>query len=126
MNLHEKLFRVLIYFAPTQNGAVYGISEKEIAVLIRSDNSGLNIHEVPRLIDKLERDGYVVFDKERRSREKTGLPYYKYYSITIEGEEVLKNGKYPAQTFWDKLYEKKWWIFWGTVIAIILAALALL
>ena len=116
---NEKLFKVLWYFKPTATGGVYSLSEKEIAGLIRSDKTALDVNEVSGLINKLEQDGYIVYDQPKYNSEYKGVPLYRYYSITKAGEAIFRRGKYSKQNIWTDLYVNKPVAFWiGIIVAL--------
>ncbi|TMI91290.1 MAG: hypothetical protein E6H08_13595 [Bacteroidetes bacterium] len=87
------------------------LNDKETEDIIDRD---VDYNERTEIYNELHKAGFV----------EGGLPE-PGLRITPKGISALYEYE-EKQGFWNKLYEKKWWIFWGTVVAIILAALALL
>lgn len=93
-------------FSPKDDAITRIYSIQEILLLIRTGYLKLNKDrgEIQRLIDKLADDKYIAVDENRTRLNSGGHPsHYKYYSITFEGEQFIRNDGY-LKSFLPNLY----------------------
>lgn len=99
----QKLDEVLKIIAPKDNNPATSVYESNIISILKTSFDVTDAHaieisnQMPQILEKLIKDGYIVLDTKRIEGENLGKIGKKSYLITFEGEVFNEEGGYKQK-----------------------------